>query len=498
MEHIEYWGKKHRHPISKTIVVVSVAPKSEYVKLYKEAIKILVKGKEKSLLSIEDCDIIRSHLPSSHCVVNKKKYVGFEYDHLFVKYFLNNKKYNYVPEYVAYGTDMFLYLHLYKCIKRKPPQDSLTSLTSLSSLSTSSSSFEKDYQTTEDLLYGNINRRSFTTGELSISKRIEKSCEDIKAVLYLMSSPLTIEQYDKVCKNMKVLQYVYDIYKLTSLNKITDSITIISVDEAILYIYKSIIDIPRIPNFFDFLLNIYRKIELLYRYCFPYYYIYNNSNNCKKNMCSISHTYLNDDYILDTGEISILPYFKGTKLKDNINEYSCYLTEGLYQWIQWNAKSGLPIRNPRTKELLTPYDIIYVYENKIKLIDREIERRTGDLATLTSEKTYIINLLTIYNKVAKEQFEKLEEQASNEIKKGVDGLFTFSRSDDDENGKRYLYLNLHLGDDIPIDFKLKYSHDIDISKEMINLNERLKTFRGGKKIKYPKKYCKINIKQINA
>jgi hypothetical protein len=159
MEHIEYWGKKHRHPISKTIVVVSVAPKSEYVKLYKEAIKILVKGKEKSLLSIEDCDIIRSHLPSSHCVVNKKKYVGFEYDHLFVKYFLNNKKYNYVPEYVAYGTDMFLYLHLYKCIKRKTPQHSLTSL---SSLSTSSSSFEKDYQTTEDLLQGNIKRFSFT------------------------------------------------------------------------------------------------------------------------------------------------------------------------------------------------------------------------------------------------------------------------------------------------------------------------------------------------
>jgi hypothetical protein len=478
MEHIEYWGKKHRHPISKKIVVVSVAPKSEYVKLYKEAIKILVKGKEKSLLSIEDCDIIRSHLPSSHCVVNKKKYVGFEYDHLFVKYFLNNKKYKYDPEYVAYGTDMFLYLHLYKCIKRKPPQDSLTSLSTTSH----SSSFEKDYQTTEDLLRNNINEVSFTKGELSISKRIEKLCEDIKAVLYLMSTPLTIEQYDKVCKNMKVLQYVYDIYKLTTFNNITENITILSDDEAILDIYNTIIDIPRIPNFFDFVLDIYRKFELLYRYCFPFYYIYNNSNNCKKNMCSISHEDFTDDYALDKGDVSILPYFKGTKLKDNINEYSCFSTDGLYQWIE-SKRNGeieihsIKVRNPRTKELLTLRDIIYVYENKVRLIERAInERAINEGAILTSEMKSINNIikeLIEQNKEQLEKLEKLEEQASNEIKKGFDGLFTLSRSDDDENGNPKLYLNLHLGNDIK---PLSNNAESDI------LNERLKTFRGGKKI----------------
>ena len=76
MEHIQYWKDKHQHPISKTVVVVSVATKSEYVKLYKEAIKILVKEKGKPMLFIEDCEIIRSHLPSSHCVVNKKSMLG--------------------------------------------------------------------------------------------------------------------------------------------------------------------------------------------------------------------------------------------------------------------------------------------------------------------------------------------------------------------------------------------------------------------------------------
>ena len=474
MEHIKYWKDKHQHPISKTVVVVSVAPKSEYVKLYKEAIKILVKEKDK--LSIEDCEFIRSHLPSSHCAVNNKKYAGFEYDHLFVKYFLNNKNYIYVPEYVAYGTDMFLYLHLYKSIKRKQKQHSLTSLSTTSH----SSSFEKeDYQTTEDLLRGNISHHSLTTGELSISKIMKNLCEDIKAVLYLMSSPLTIEQYDRVCKNMKVVQYVYHIYEIS---EITEDITIRdgihdihSDDEAIKYIYETIIGIGRIPHFFDFLLNIYRKIELLYRYCFPFYYIYNKSNNCKKNRCSISLEDFTDDYALDKGDVSILPYFKGTKLKDN--EYSCFLTEELYKWIEskrgesFDIKS-FEVRNPRTNEVLTLYDIIYVYKNKVRLIERAIEKDRFS-ATLTSEITYInniINQLIKYNKAVKEQFEKLEEQAYNENKKGFEGLFTFSQSD---NGSRYL--NLHLGNEVK---SLPNIAESDI------LNERLKTFRGGKKIKY--------------
>ena len=495
MEHIQYWKDKHQHPISKTVVIVSVAPKSEYVKLYKEAIKILVKEKGKPMLFIEDCEIIRSHLPSSHCVVNKKKYAGFEYDHLFIKYFVNNKNYIYVPEYVAYGTDMFLYLHLYKSIKRKPPQHSLTSLSTTSH----SSSFEKDYQTTEDLLRDNINRHSLITGEISIRKIMKNLCEDIKVILYLMSMPLTIEQYDKVCKNMKVLQYVYNIYKITSFDKITEDITIHGIhsgDEAIKYIYATIIDIECIPNFFDFILNIYIKIELLYRYCFPFYYIYNNSNNCNKNICSISHEDFTDDYALDKGEVSIIPYFKGTKLKDNINDYSCFLTEGLYKWIERQRGESFDIKsfeviNPRTNEPLTLHDIIYVYKNKIRLIEKDRYSAKSEITDINN----IINQLIKYNKAAKEQLEKLEEQASNEIKKGIAGLFTFSQIDTDENGSRYL--NLHLGnDDIPLIFKVIIKSSPNIAESNI-LNERLKTFRGGKKIKYILNGDKVSLLHNN-
>jgi hypothetical protein len=87
----------------------------------------------------------------------------------------------------------------------------------------------------------------------------------------------------------------------------------------------------------------------------------------------------------------------------------------------------------------------------------------------------IIKELIEQNKEQFEKLEELEEQASNEIKKGFDELFTLSRSDDDENGNPKLYLNLHLGNDI------KPSSNI---AESDILNKRLKTFRGGKKIIY--------------
>ena len=463
MDHIKYWKDNAQHPISKTDVDVSVAPKSEYVKLYKEAVKGLVKEREKEghLLSIEDCEFIRSKLPSAHT----KVYGTFYYDHLFVKYFLNNKKYNYVPEYVAYGTDMFLYLHLNKCIKRKP-------LTSLHTTSHSSSFEKEDYQTTEDLLRGNIRHLSFTTGELSISKIMKNLCEDIKAVLYLNINPLTIEQYDRICKNMKVLQYVYHIYEISAFSdKISADITGIfflnTEDKELKHIYDTIK-----ANDVSIFIRIYTKIKLLYKYCFPFYckknrcsithkefkvdytYVYNNSSNCNKNSCSISLEEFTDDYALDTGDVSILPYFKGTKLKENINEYSCFSTEGLYKWIEskrgesFDIKS-FEVRNPKTNEPLTLLDIIYVYKNKVRLIERAIIKATlSEKERLTSERNdinKIINQLIEIedNKAATEQFEKL-------------GLFKLSRGDDEvKNSIHYLYLTIHLGSkSYPITFNV--------------------------------------------
>ena len=443
----------HRHPISK--MDVSVAPKSEYVKLYKEAIKGLVKEKEGHLLSIEDCDFIRSKLPSAHTKVYKGAgiYGVFYYDHLFVKYFLNNKNYKYDPAYVAYGTDMFLYSHLYKCIKRKQKKPTLPDLAS----SSHSSSFEKDYQKTKDLLQGNISHISFTKGELSISKIMKNLCEDIKTVLYLNINPLTIEKYDKVCKNMKVLQYVYHIYEISAFfDKIRDDISAIiflrNDDKEIKHIYDTI-EANDISIFF----NIYKKIKLLYKYCIPYDFLYINSSNCKKNIDPISHTEFTDDYTFDTGDVSIIPYFKETKIDDNMNKYTCFLTEELYRWIEHRRDGNyntisFEVRNPKTNVLLTILDIIYVYKNKYRLIERGFNEekkgfnRPEEIKRLGMESLVIVNKINLLIKHNKEEKNKLEEQASNEIKRLFKGFFKLSRGDNEvKNSPCYLYLTINLG-----------------------------------------------------
>jgi predicted regulator of amino acid metabolism with ACT domain len=190
--------------------------------------------------------------------VNEDKYDGFYYDHLFVKYFIMNKNYKYDPAYIAYGTDMFLYLQLYKCIKRKPA----TKARYMPSLS---SAFEKDYMTTEYLLDGNINESLFAKSEISILKILMNLCEDIKEVLHMR---MTIEQHERVKTNLKVLRYVDNIYQIAKFGNINRK-DITSDDPDILYIYAVIIDIiakykydHRI--FFAILTNIYLKIDKLY------------------------------------------------------------------------------------------------------------------------------------------------------------------------------------------------------------------------------------------
>jgi hypothetical protein len=482
IEHIQKWKDTGRHPISNVDVVVSISPKSEYVKLYKESIKILVKDFDKHILSIEECERIRNNLPSVHTIVNKRS--NF-YDHLFIKYFINNKNYDCAHEYIAYGTDMFLYLNLYKSIKRK--QYTLTNLQLLSH----SSSFEKEYQTTEDLLRYNICEDSFSKGYLSISKIMENLCEDITIILHLNIKPLTIENYDKVSKNMKVLQFVYDIYKIPGFDNITKDITIRSFDKNILYIYNSIVanNSPIFLLNLYKLLNIYKKIILLYKYCIPYDYIYINSSNCKNDYDTLSLEKLDDLYTYDTGEVSIIPYFKYTKLKDNINEYVCFITDELYRYIKIKIKNNyeislINIKNPKTREILTLHDIIYVYKNKIKLIERslkehqhkfniilkesknleskELKSKKIELEGLELEKidiTNIINSLILYNE---EYICDVENKMLKEFKNEFNGLFKLSRGKNNvvNESLNYLYLTINLGtENSPIHLNIITSKD---------------------------------------
>jgi hypothetical protein len=134
LDQVKEWREQPEyHPINKVIIEISINPKSDYVKLYKDAITILVNYrineknsgklgfKNKStanvdILSIDDCKFIRKNLPDLHTIVADE----FTYDHLFIKYFINKeKKFNYDKNYIAYGSDIFLYFNLYKIIKRK-------------------------------------------------------------------------------------------------------------------------------------------------------------------------------------------------------------------------------------------------------------------------------------------------------------------------------------------------------------------------------------------
>jgi hypothetical protein len=360
--------KDQFHSSDRTYVNVSIAPKSKYVKIYKELLKALVedrKTRESSQLSVEDCEFIRYNLPSSHCVVNKDKYYGFYYDHLFVKYFIMNKNYTYDHKYIAYGTDIFLYLQLYNCIKRKQQKARYMS-------SSSSLLFEKDNLTTEDLLDDNINNFRFAKSEISMRKIMENLCEDIKAILYMR---LTIEQYEKVKINLRVLQYVVCIYKIAKFSNVNvKDITLTDSDDPdILYISGVIIDIANYTNLFVILQCMYEKIKTLYEIFqtkhfnkYSYYNIYSNSESCHKNIDPITLEKFDDNYFDDDGRVSILPYYK-EDTRDNINDYHCYFTEGLYKYINFKTTTN---QNPKTRQALSQNEMNYIRENMRLLQDK--------------------------------------------------------------------------------------------------------------------------------
>ena len=376
----------------------TIHPKSDYVKSYKDALKILlVERTERSpaMFSIEDCEKIRKRLPSAHTIVNKREYGDFLYDHLFVKYFVNNKKYNYDPAYIAYGTDMFLYLQLYKSIKRgQPKAKSLPLPNSLGNYGNSllSSSFDINHQTTIALLKGNISL-SFKKGELSMCKMMEKLCKDIKEVLYMH---LTIENNANVEKNMKALQYIYNIYKVAGFNKNNmDDLTINSSDQEILNIHRIIVEHLNqndILDFFIILLEIYEKIMVLYKlykYKIPYSFleIYNGSASCYKDSDPITLDNFDESYIEDDGTVSILPYYKEGR-EDNINAYHCFFTEGIYKMLDLPEP-----RNPKTREPLTQKEIDYIRDNMIKVIDKIIlGKGQKEIQSLQTLKNNIVRL----------------------------------------------------------------------------------------------------------
>ena len=424
LDQVKEWREQPEyHPINKVIIEISINPKSDYVKLYKDAITILVNyrineknsGKYKlgfknkstanvDMLSIDDCKFIRKNLPDVHTIVGDE----FTYDHLFIKYFINKeKKFNYDKNYIAYGTDIFLYFNLYKIIKRKLILKSLPIYTkTLSSISltdddlrpfdlrtltsqkkSTSSKFVNQYsQTVKDFLTGNINNSLLIKSEISVSKLIEKICDDINNVLYLNILYINNEHYENIIKNRLVFKYVYNIYRIAKFN---DEIKI-NVDfgkgvysKDLRHIYNIIINETilkkKIQNIFQIFINIYDKIIELYDHLPSYFYnkikytkeTYDSSCLEKEDPITLEEF---EAYDNDNGTVSLIPYNNNKKVS-----YHCFFTEEIFKYIieKYKNERG-EVLNPLNRKPFQPDDINLICNNMQQIGKFQISNKIGN------------------------------------------------------------------------------------------------------------------------
>jgi len=227
-------------------MVPSLDPKSEYVKLYKEALKSLIEEKKRkpvAPLSIDDCKFIRNSLPDIHVY----KVGDFSYDHLFAKYFLKKRKYT--DEYIENEIDIFLYLELYNILKRKTIKYDIATYSKAKKPSSYIQSlylygrYGRGYRRSSigdyllekggpsslspfeynnlDILTNNIDHSLFMKGKLSIYNIMSNLCKDIRDILSKNITNLNKGNILKVKTNLKVLEFVYNIFKVANFDKET-------------------------------------------------------------------------------------------------------------------------------------------------------------------------------------------------------------------------------------------------------------------------------------
>jgi len=272
------------NPHDGTDIELSVNPKSEYVKLYKEFINIviadiLLKKKQGYQLTIKDCKNIKDSLPDKHARIKVYGKKDILYDHLFIKYFIKKeKKYNYDEKYKE-DIDIYLYLNVYnsiikklKPLPRKPISQKPISQKPISQTigqKSSSDSFGKTgvfYGVIEDLLKKNINMNK---ADFSICKLIENLCRDIENLFVSKKFKMTREDYNYNIrkKNIEILDYASSIYELCEVtdlswnkNKMVDFINIKNDSKLIDYIF---LEIVLLLIYFDESIHVRSEIKLL-------------------------------------------------------------------------------------------------------------------------------------------------------------------------------------------------------------------------------------------
>ena len=410
LNNIKFWKDNNIDPINKKNIEPSIVPSSTYVKLYKKSIDILIlillRKSPSVILTIKDCKYIRKSLPNAHICIND----GPLYDHLFTKYFIKKHIKKYDEKYRAYGTDIYLYLELYKILKRKlkplPPQiiqnlknnkillsqNYLKNIIGSMVISKSSSSEfnQEDILSQNDILTNNIDYILFRQSELYIDKVIIRLDKDINNILNLK---FTKENYYHVINSFTTLKFVEKIYKISNIlnSSFTEDITAyINEYTSINDFFKKYLVDKNSSEYFHILEDIYNKIILLYDYYFPYFIhdgIY--ETNCIGTKDAITQDDFNYDTNNHAGNVTIIPDYTQNKIVN-----TCFLTEELFllllsditYYIDYNKKSI----KPHNRQEFTKGDINHIVEQLlIKLKNYNEDDNTNGLIFL---KTYVFEI----------------------------------------------------------------------------------------------------------
>ena len=213
------------NPYTQEVIEISIHPDSAYVKLYKKVMRELIKDllthyPPNHILTLEDCKYIKDNLPIIHSIIGITEMVYIRYDHLFIRYFIKNMKACKYDIKYCEDSEIKLHLNIYNSIKTKnptsqsPKQNKIERLKRQSPQSPSSRSFAiENYKTLEELLKDNID---FAKSDISIGKLVVNMCVDIKHILYMRNTDITItlENYRTALHNKKTLEYVNYIYFL--------------------------------------------------------------------------------------------------------------------------------------------------------------------------------------------------------------------------------------------------------------------------------------------
>ena len=200
------------NPYTNKEIRVSLDPKGEYVRLYKEFInglvKIILKTKTKKVLSVQECHKIKDSLPNEHTRVFSDKSQDskyqINYDYLFIVYFI---KLNTIPYDTAFLRELNIYIDIaiYNTSKF---------------VYNNGETYNYLHYTTEYLYINKFFKNyllNMSESELSIHKLLIKLCIDIYDLILYMREPkikfkITNAVIDKVVFNMNVLKYCKAIF----------------------------------------------------------------------------------------------------------------------------------------------------------------------------------------------------------------------------------------------------------------------------------------------